>query len=123
MRPSEKPTGAVWELLLAWKQDHPLRPNQSQMAGLFGVSSSLLSNWKYMESRMQTDDMQNISDKTGIAYEDLARAVSADMPSILINIAARPAAARHGRSTGRSARDRQDADATAPDEPGGDDGA
>ena len=78
MRPSRKPTGAVWELLRLWSQEHPLHPNQTQMAGLFGVSTSLLSNWKFMESAMQPDDMRLIADKTGMDIGLIAAAVAED---------------------------------------------
>ncbi|WP_426243773.1 hypothetical protein [Nocardioides sp. LHG3406-4] len=89
MRPSSKPTGALWRLLEEWASNHPLDPNQRQLAHLFGVSDSLLSNWKYMESAMQTDDMLRVSEATGIAFEVLAQAVREDSPHVQIAVAAR----------------------------------
>lgn len=89
MRPSEKPTGAVWALLDAWARNHPLKPKQSQMAGLFGVSSSLVSQWKYCESTMQPDDMARVSEETGIPYDELAQALREDMPRLVEHSGAR----------------------------------
>lgn len=81
MRPSNKPTGAVWRLLAEWSRNHPLRPNQTQMAGLFEVSTSLLSDWKYMQSVMQPDDMTLIAERTGIELALITRAVAEDKRS------------------------------------------
>lgn len=79
-RPSSRPTGAVWRLLEGWQAEHPLRPNQRQMARLFEISSSLLSNWKYMDSLMQTDDIKLVSEKTGIPFGEVAAAAAEDAP-------------------------------------------
>lgn len=90
-RPSSRPTGAVWRLLERWSTEHPLRPNQAQMARLFGVSGSLLSNWKYCDSLMQTDDIALVAEKTGMEFERVAAAAAEDIPM------ARQAAARRRR--------------------------
>jgi DNA-binding transcriptional regulator YdaS (Cro superfamily) len=89
MRPTSNSPGAVWRLLDDWAKAHPLKPNQNQLAGLIGVSSSLVSSWKYCQSMMQPDDMTTISERTGIAYDDLARAVREDTPRILEHVSAR----------------------------------
>lgn len=94
MRPSSKPTGAVWRLLSEWSANHPLRPNQSQMAGFFDISTSLMSNWKYMESVMQADEMELIAEKTGIDIALIARAVAEDKKVGESGAQAAPIAAR-----------------------------
>ena len=88
-RPSERPTGAVWRLLEAWSEAHELNPNQKQMARMFGVSDSLLSNWKYVDSLMQTDDINQVSQKTGIPIGDLMAAAVEDIPVARKHVAAR----------------------------------
>lgn len=89
MRTSERPSGQVWDLLEQWRQAHPLKPNQTQMARLLGVSKSLISSWKYMESMMQTDDMKQVSKQTDIAFDDLARAAAADAEKVVEHLAHR----------------------------------
>lgn len=113
MRPTDKPTGAVWRLLREWSEEHPLHPNQQQMATFFEVSKSLLSGWKLRESVMQPDDMQRVSNLTGIPYSSLSEALREDMPFILEHHGLRKQA-----SSGRRVRKTQDEQGEAPDEPG-----
>lgn len=115
VRPSDKPTGAVWALLASWSSRHALRPNQSQMAGLFEVSTSLMSDWKYMRSAMQTDDMLRVCESTGIPFVDLAEAVSLDSPTVSVHVSER----RTGRvSSGQQRRrDVDQAGEPTPDNP------
>lgn len=82
-RPSTKPTGAVWRLLAQWADEHPLEPNQRQIANLLDVSTSLLSSWKYCESMIQSDDMLKLSQRTEIPYEQVAAAAAEDIPKVL----------------------------------------
>lgn len=98
-RRSTKPTGEVWRLLEAWAHEHPLKPNQTQMAGLFEVSDSLLGAWKYCESAMQTEDLVRISAKTNLSEDELSRAVRADMPAVVESNAARRNPKRPPRGT------------------------
>lgn len=85
MRPSSKPTGAVWHLLSEWSDNHPFKPNQTRMADLFDVSTSLISDWKYMQSVMQVDEMERIAEVTGIELAIIARAVAEDRRRVMGN--------------------------------------
>lgn len=88
-RPSERPTGAVWRLLEEWSKEHELEPNQKQMAKMFGVSDSLVSNWKYMDSLMQPNDVNTVAQKTGIPVAELFAAAVEDAPIALQHAAER----------------------------------
>lgn len=88
-RPTTKQPGAVWALLDAWAREHPLDPNQRQIAGLLGVSQQLLSQWKFCQSTLQPDDMDRIARETGIPYAQLAAAVREDQPRVRDHISSR----------------------------------
>lgn len=103
MRPTDKTTGAVWRLLSAWSEEQrandPLhrRVTQGELANLFGVSVSLVSNWKYRESEMQTDEMRRGSKATGIPFDELSNAVREDIDHILRHNEARRSQSRPPR--------------------------
>lgn len=108
MRPSEKSSGEVWRLLQEWSDNHPMkRVSQTQMAAMFGVSPSLVSQWKYREGRMQVDDIRSVSDATGIAYGDLAAAVDQDMDHVVEYLQLRRTRSG-GPSAGQAQRQRLD---------------
>lgn len=112
MRRSDNPTGAVWRLLSGWSYAHPLRPNQTQMARVFGVSTSLVSSWKYMQSAMQTDDMLRVAEATGIPFAEIATAVSEDSPIVTAYIRDRrvseePAARRSTKRPPKGSREQR----------------
>lgn len=61
---------------------------------MFGVSDSLMSNWKYMDSLMQTNDINTVAQKTGIPFAKLAQAASEDAETVVNHHAARRRTAR-----------------------------
>lgn len=89
MRPTTKQPGAVWALLEDWSSRHPLKPKQGQMAGMLGISTSLMSAWKHCESTIQPDDMEKIVRLTDISWEQLSEAVRTDLPRVQEFVASR----------------------------------
>lgn len=71
------------------------KPNQSQVAEMLGVSTSLLSNWKFMESAIQVDDLERISRITGLTYTELAQAAREDAGHVAAAVELRK---KNGRS-------------------------
>lgn len=91
MRPSERPSGAVWRVMDAWASRQQKadafnrRPAQLDMAKAFGVSKSLITAWKMMDSRIQVQDMVTIASRTDITYGELSVALAEDEPTIARN--------------------------------------
>lgn len=86
-RPTKKSTGALWALLDAWAERQRSeslvghKPTQVEMAHLFGVSDSLLGQWKFRETRVQTEDMERIARKTGLSFDEVMAAAREDLPA------------------------------------------
>lgn len=92
MRPSDKPTGAVWRVLEEWaareqeRDDLKRRVTQMTMVERFGVKRSIISHWKYMTSRMQMDDLLRIVETTDITFDELSKALEEDEPFLARNV-------------------------------------
>jgi hypothetical protein len=69
------------------------------MAAAFGVSTSIVSDWKLRKAQMQVDEMHEVSKVTGIPFQDIAEAVREDMDAILEHHEARRSAQRPPRGS------------------------
>ena len=100
MRPTDRPSGAVWRVMDAWADrqqradSFARRPSQLDMAKAFGVSKSLITAWKMMDSRMQVQEMVEIARRTDISVMELTLALAEDEPTIALNQARRNQADR-----------------------------
>lgn len=134
-RPTRKPTGALWSLLDDWRAAEAERsvvghrPTQTEIARLLDVSDSLLGQWKYMEARVQTDQIRRISQVTGLDFAVVAEAAHRDLDAVVAHVESRrpgeAEAARDRRKPGSvdKVRAEQDRITESPDSEGPEFGA
>ena len=122
-RPTRKPTGALWSLLDDWRAAEAERsvvghrPTQTEIARLLDVSDSLLGQWKYMEARVQTDQIRRIAHVTGLDFGVVAEAAHRDLDAVLAHVESRrtsdaPAIAADDQAVDLDEEARQQAEST-----------
>lgn len=107
----------------AWRMRRGL--SREELAGLAGISATTLGRIE-RDGPVDVGDTFRLANALGVGLPDLVRRAEETLTldeTDRTSDEARRVAARHGRSQGRAARAKQDADATHPGEAGGEVGA
>lgn len=70
---------SLWRLIEQWRTSQRFNVSQAALAKDIGVSRSVISQWKYGESRPTPANMRALQSATGLRYRDLLDAMLQDL--------------------------------------------
>lgn len=70
--------GELWAIIQQWMDAMPYPPSQRQLAKRLGVSSSVLSDWKYGEGFPSPARLERLAAEMRVPYERVLNAVLID---------------------------------------------